>query len=107
MAEKAKDCDILLHEVEYAAGISCREPKWQKYHREVHTLSTDLAQVAKKANPKLLVTYHRIYHMNIQDNRKNLAAKWHGGMKLFLTRYERLAMKVMWLMAKIWMYSDL
>lgn len=47
-AEKAKDCDILLHEVEYAAGISCREPKWQKYHREVHTLSTDLAQVAKK-----------------------------------------------------------
>ena len=75
VAEKAKDCDILLHEVEYAAGISCREPKWQKYHREVHTLSTDLAQVAKKANPKLLVTYHRIYHMNIQDNRKNLAAE--------------------------------
>ena len=74
VAEKAKDCDILLHEVEYAAGIFCREPKWQKYHREVHTLSTDLAQVAKKANPKLLVTYHRIYHMNIQDNRKNLAA---------------------------------
>lgn len=29
----------------------------------------------KKANPKLLVTYHRIYHMNIQDNRKNLAAE--------------------------------
>lgn len=75
VAEKAKDCDILLHEVEYAAGISCREPKWQKYHREVHTLSTDLAQVAKKANPKLLVTYHRIYHMNVQDNRKNLAAE--------------------------------
>lgn len=75
VAEKAKDCDILLHEVEYAAGISCREPKWQKYHREVHTLSTDLAWVAKKANPKLLVTYHRIYHMNIQDNRINLPAE--------------------------------
>ena len=68
VAEKSKGCDILLHEVEYAAGISCREPKWQKYHREVHTLSTDLAGVAKKANPKLLVTYHRIYHMNVQDN---------------------------------------
>ena len=26
-------------------------------------------------HPKLLVTYHRIYHMNIQDNRKNLAAE--------------------------------
>lgn len=68
VAEKAKGCDILLHEVEYTAGIAAREPKWQKYHREVHTLSVDLAEVAKKAEPKLLVTYHRIYHMNIQDN---------------------------------------
>ncbi len=72
VAEKAKGCDILLHEVEYAAGISCREPKWQKYHREVHTLSTDLARVAQTAQPGLLVTYHRIYHMNIQDNRIDL-----------------------------------
>ncbi|MDO4325206.1 MAG: MBL fold metallo-hydrolase [bacterium] len=72
VAEKAKDCDILLHEVEYTAGIAAREPKWQRYHREVHTLSTDLAEVAKKAAPKLLVTYHRIYHMNIQDNQKDL-----------------------------------
>ena len=75
VAQKASGCDILLHEVEYSAGISAREPKWQKYHREVHTLSTDLAWVAKKAQPKLLVTYHRIYHMNIQDNHINLAAE--------------------------------
>ncbi|MCD8380023.1 MAG: MBL fold metallo-hydrolase [Lachnospiraceae bacterium] len=75
VAEKAKDCDILLHEVEYSAGIAAREPKWQKYHREVHTLSVDLAKVAQKAQPKLLVTYHRIYHMEIQDNTKNLDAE--------------------------------
>lgn len=75
VAEKAKDCDILLHEVEYTGGISAREPKWQKYHREVHTLSVDLAEVAKKAQPKLLVTYHRIYHMNVQDNTKDLDAE--------------------------------
>lgn len=75
VAGKAAGCDILLHEVEYTAGIAAREPKWQKYHREVHTLSVDLAQVAKKAAPRLLVTYHRIYHMNIQDNLKNLEAE--------------------------------
>ncbi len=75
VAEKAKDCDILLHEVEYTGGISAREPKWQKYHREVHTLSVDLAGVAQKARPKLLVTYHRIYHMEIQDNTKDLDAE--------------------------------
>ncbi len=68
IAEKAAGCDILLHEVEYTAGVSARLPKWQKYHREVHTFSVDLGQLAKKARPKLLVTYHRIYHMEIQDN---------------------------------------
>lgn len=75
VAEKAKDCDILLHEVEYTAGLSAREPKWQKYHQEVHTLSVDLAKIAQKARPKLLVTYHRIYHMEIQDNTVDVEAE--------------------------------
>ena len=75
VAQKAEGCDILLHEVEYTDGLSAREPTWQKYHQEVHTLSTDLAKVAQKAKPKLLVTYHRIYHMNIQDNHINLEAE--------------------------------
>ena len=75
VAEKSKGCDILLHEVEYAAGISCREPKWQKYHQEVHTLSVDLAKIAAKAHPRLLVTYHRIYHMEIQDNTRDVEAE--------------------------------
>lgn len=75
VAEKAKGADILLHEVEYAGGLSSRSPKWQKYHREVHTLSTDLAKIAAKARPKLLVTYHRIYHMNILDNSQNLVCE--------------------------------
>ena len=75
VAEKAAGCDILLHEVEYTAGLAAREPKWQKYHREVHTLSVDLAEIAKKAGPKLLVTYHRIYHMEIQDNTVDVGAE--------------------------------
>ena len=75
VAEKATGCDILLHEVEYTAGLAAREPKWQKYHREVHTLSVDLAEIAKKAGPKLLVTYHRIYHMEIQDNTVDVGAE--------------------------------
>ncbi len=75
IAEKANRCDILLHEVEYTAGVGVRLPKWQKYHREVHTFSTDLAELAKKAQPKLLVTYHRIYHMEIQDNTRDVPAE--------------------------------
>ena len=64
MIEKAKDVDILLHEVEYAKGLEKRSKDWQEYHRNVHTLSMDLAEIAKKAKPKLLVTYHRIYHID-------------------------------------------
>ena len=63
--EKGRDCDLLLHEVEYTAGLSQRTPQWQKYHREVHTLSVDLAEIALAARPKLLVTYHRIYHLDV------------------------------------------
>ncbi len=84
VAQKAQGCDILLHEVEYSGGLSSREPKWQKYHREVHTLSVDLAKVAQKAQPKLLVTYHRIYHMNIQDNTKDLDAEMDWRCKAIL-----------------------
>lgn len=84
MTEKAKGCDILLHEVEYSAGIICREPKWQKYHREVHTLSIDLAKIAQQAQPKLLVTYHRIYHMNVQDNTQDLDAEMEWRCKAIL-----------------------
>lgn len=73
IAENGKGCDILLHEVEYTGGLSQRTPQWQKYHRAVHTLSTDLAEIAKIAQPKLLVTYHRIYHLDVfapgQDTR--------------------------------------
>ena len=35
----------------------------------------DLAEIAKKAGPKLLVTYHRIYHMEIQDNTVDVGAE--------------------------------
>lgn len=73
MIEKAKNTDILLHECEYTAGLSQRSKQWQIYHRNVHTMSVDLAEIAKKAQPRLLVTYHRIYHMNILDNKIDLA----------------------------------
>lgn len=59
----------------YRQGIAAREPKWQTYHRAVHTLSTDLAALAQKAQPKRLVTYHCIYHMNIQDNTVDVQAE--------------------------------
>ena len=73
MIEKSKNADILLHECEYTAGLSTRSKQWQIYHRNVHKMSVDLAKIAIQARPELLVTYHRIYHMNILDNTIDLA----------------------------------
>ena len=86
--EQILECTVNKRTIMIAAGIASREPKWQRYHREVHTLSTDLAGVARQAQPKLLVTYHRIYHMNIQDNRQNLRA-----LAFFTRRHDYLLLR--------------
>jgi len=73
MENIAKNVDILIHEVFYAEGLKQRTPQWQKYHSTVHTSSYDLAQIAEKAKPKLLVTYHRIYHMDLYNDNIDVA----------------------------------
>lgn len=72
MSEFAKDADILLHEVEYEGGLKDRDPKWQRYHREVHTMSSDLSRIACAAGVRKLVTYHRIYHLDIYAHQNDL-----------------------------------
>lgn len=84
VCKKSKDADILVHEVEYTKGLKDRDPKWFNYHKSVHTLSTDLAEIAKKAKPKLIVTTHRIYHMNILDNSKDIVKEMNKRDELIL-----------------------
>lgn len=68
MVEKAKGCDILIHEVFYREGLKNRDPQWQKYHAHVHTDAVALGKLAKQIQPRILVTYHRLYHMDMWDN---------------------------------------
>lgn len=67
MVDFCKDCDILVHEAEYSAGLSQRTEPWQDYHRQVHTMSTDLARLMNAAKPQLTITTHRILHLNFYD----------------------------------------
>lgn len=55
-----QDCDILVHEVYSLDGYSRRPPKWKTYHADFHTSSKQLAQIATKAKPKLLVLTHQL-----------------------------------------------
>ncbi len=54
----ASGADILIHEVMSEEAISQRSIFWQSYHRSNHTSSVDLARLASRAKPGLLVLYH-------------------------------------------------
>lgn len=60
MVEKSRGCDILLHEAYSTAGFANIPPEWQAYHAAVHTSSRQLAELASRAEPELLVLYHQL-----------------------------------------------
>ena len=37
-------------------------PQWQAYFKAFHTSTTELAAIATRAKPKLLVLYHQMFH---------------------------------------------
>ncbi|MCA1562237.1 MAG: MBL fold metallo-hydrolase [Acidobacteria bacterium] len=61
IADACQGCDVLMHEVYSAVKLSSRPQEWQTYHRAVHTSTVELAKLAARARPKLLVLYHQLY----------------------------------------------
>lgn len=60
LIRNAQNCDILIHEVYSMAGFAKRTPKWQTYHAAFHTSSAQLAEIANKIHPRLLVLTHEL-----------------------------------------------
>lgn len=54
-------CDVLVHEVYSTEKFAGRTADWKKYHAHYHTSTKQLAEIAAKAKPKLLVLYHQLY----------------------------------------------
>lgn len=61
-------CDVLLHEVYSAEGFKKIPPKRQAYHAYSHTSTYELADIATRAHPKLLVLYHQLYFGGTTDD---------------------------------------
>ena len=59
--QNCNGCDVLIHEVYSQAGFATRLPVWQRYHSSFHTSSRELAEIATKAKPGLLILYHQLY----------------------------------------------
>lgn len=61
LVEACDGCDILVHEVYSAEAFLTRPPEWQRYHADAHTSTVELAEIATRARPGLLVLYHQLY----------------------------------------------
>jgi ribonuclease BN (tRNA processing enzyme) len=57
--DNCNGCDVLIHEAYSMMTYNYVSPKYQEYRRKHHTSSRELAEIAKKARPGLLVLYHR------------------------------------------------
>jgi len=59
--EACQGCDVLVHEVYSAVRFARLPPAMQKYHGSFHTSTSELAAIAGRSKPKLLVLYHQLY----------------------------------------------
>jgi len=60
LIRNAMNCDILIHEVYSSEGFSKLSPTDQAYHSVFHTSSQQLAAIANKVKPKLLILTHQL-----------------------------------------------
>lgn len=60
LIENAVGCDILIHEVYSMAWFKSHSLEGQEYHASSHTSTVELADIANRTRPKLLVLYHQL-----------------------------------------------
>ncbi|MFQ5536540.1 MAG: MBL fold metallo-hydrolase [Gemmatimonadota bacterium] len=61
IVEACNGCDVLVHEVYSAERFKARSPEWQRYHAAFHTSTTELAELARRARPAILVMVHQLF----------------------------------------------
>jgi len=59
LIENCKGCHVLIHEAYSQKTYQEVSPKWQAYRRNYHTSSKELALLAARTKPQLLIIYHR------------------------------------------------
>lgn len=67
LIEACNGCDVLVHEVYTLAGAGEKGAGWIKYLSQFHTSTDELAVLAKKAHPKLLVLNHQLFSPGAPD----------------------------------------
>ena len=59
LVEQCQKCDVLIHEVYAEAYRPADMANWLEYRSKYHTTTTQLAEIANKTQPGLLIMHHR------------------------------------------------
>jgi ribonuclease BN (tRNA processing enzyme) len=59
LVEHCQKCDVLIHEVYADAYKPADMANWLEYRSKYHTTTTQLAEIANKTQPALLIMHHR------------------------------------------------
>jgi ribonuclease Z len=51
-------CDVLIHEAHTPAWLATRSETFKRFSAKYHTTTPELAELALKARPRLLILYH-------------------------------------------------
>jgi ribonuclease BN (tRNA processing enzyme) len=70
--ENCDGCDVLLHEAYTQLGYDESKPDWRKYITNFHTSTKELAELAAKAKPKLLILYHQMFFGGEKDTEEGM-----------------------------------
>ncbi len=68
LEDQCQRCDVLVHEVYSEAGFAKRPADWRAYHSRYHTSSRQLAAIAQRARPGLLVLYHQLIWSSTEED---------------------------------------
>ena len=81
IVEQCNGCDVLIHEVYTETGYSKASAEWQRLRRSYHTSSRQLAELATRARPALLIMYHQSYQFDLsteEDLMREMQAAYKG-----------------------------
>ena len=79
IVDACNGCDVLLHEVYSTEKFAEQEPEWRRYHADAHTSTAELAELATRARPKLLVLYHQLFWGASDDDLLREVRKGYAG----------------------------
>ncbi len=75
--DACRGCDVLIHEAHSPVWLATRPDHFQQFAAKFHTTTTQLAVLAEKAKPRLLILYHYV-SLSPEDLNDEMLARYGG-----------------------------